>query len=179
MPNWPSRTSPNATKNPKISGVIPPTIRPSAISSRRGLAARDFLRGSLGVAAIAATVSPLALMAADKARAEGTSQFAFKEIEAGSDENHRVADGYDADILIRWGDPVLSGAPAFDPLNQSAAGAAPAIRIQQRLSRLLPHAGCGQPVAPRSARCQSRIHQRGTDVPRPRPAGRQVRRSPK
>jgi len=82
---------------------------------------RDFLRGSLGAAAIAATVSPLALLAADEARADVKSRFAFNEIAAGSDENHHVAEGYDADILIRWGDPVLPGAPAFDPANQSAA----------------------------------------------------------
>ena len=48
-------------------------------------------------------------------------RFPFKEVAAGVDEKHHVAEGYDADILIRWGDPVLPGAPAFDPLKQTAA----------------------------------------------------------
>ena len=87
---------------------------------------RDILRGALGVAAIAATVSPLALAAAQSAaRAEraqaNDTRFHFKEVTAGSDEKHYVAEGYDADILMRWGDPVLAGAPAFDPMKQSAA----------------------------------------------------------
>jgi secreted PhoX family phosphatase len=100
----------NLSDNPTLGDII---------AARFGR--REFLRGGLGVAAIAATVSPLALMAADQARADVKSRFAFNEIEAGSDENHRVAEGYDADILMRWGDPVLPGAPKFDPANQSAA----------------------------------------------------------
>lgn len=80
---------------------------------------RDVLRGALGVAAISATVSPLALLAARNARA-ATPVFDFKEVAAGVDETHHVPEGYDADILIRWGDPVVPGAPAFDPMNQTA-----------------------------------------------------------
>jgi len=81
---------------------------------------RGFLKGSLAVSAIAATVSPMALMLADEARAAAGSAFTFDEIEAGVDEKHHVAAGYDADVLIRWGDPLFADAPAFDPLKQSA-----------------------------------------------------------
>src|SRR5690606_22586729 len=85
---------------------------------------RGFLRGSLAATAISATVSPLALLAADEARAEGTvegSAFDFPEVEAGVDANHHVAQGYDADVLLRWGDKVFADAPEFDPKNQSEA----------------------------------------------------------
>ncbi len=83
---------------------------------------RNFLQGSLAVSAIAATVSPVALMSADEARAAGKagSAFNFNEIEAGVDAKHHVAEGYNADVLLRWGDAVLPGAPSFDPLKQSA-----------------------------------------------------------
>jgi uncharacterized protein len=103
----------NLSENPTLGEII------SERYSRR-----DILRGALGVTAIAATVSPLAIATAERARAQArntTPSFNFKEIAAGSDENHYVAEGYDADILIRWGDPVLDGAPAFDPLRQTAA----------------------------------------------------------
>ena len=81
---------------------------------------RDIMRGALGFTAIAATMSPLAF-AAGRARAQtAASEFDFPEIEAGVSRTHMVADGYDADILIRWGDPVLKDAPAFDPANQTA-----------------------------------------------------------
>ncbi len=82
---------------------------------------RSFMRGSLAVAAIATTVSPLAILTAEDARAEGLSSFDFKEIEAGVDQTHHVAEGYDADILLRWGDKLFADSPDFDPLKQTAA----------------------------------------------------------
>ncbi|ANP86348.1 PhoX family protein [Rhizobium leguminosarum] len=83
---------------------------------------RSFLQGSLAVSAIAATVSPIALMSADEARAADNkgSAFNFSEVEAGVDHKHHIAEGYDADILLRWGDAVLPGAPQFDPAKQTA-----------------------------------------------------------
>jgi secreted PhoX family phosphatase len=89
------------------------------IISRR-FSRRNFLQGSLAVSAIAATVSPLALMTAEKARAAGGSAFSFAEVEAGVDANHHVAEGYDADVLLRWGDGLFADSPEFDPRNQTA-----------------------------------------------------------
>ncbi len=78
---------------------------------------RDVLRGALGVTAIAATMGPLALTGSARA---ATPSFSFHEIDHGVDGTHRVAGGYTADVLLRWGDPITSGAPEFDPMNQSA-----------------------------------------------------------
>ena len=77
------------------------------------------LRGALAVTAISSISGP-AILAASRPAAAATPTFAFEEIQAGVDENHHLAPGYKAEILIRWGDPVLPGAPAFDPLNHSA-----------------------------------------------------------
>ncbi len=100
----------NPSLNPTMGEIIGKRF------SRRG-----FLQGSLAVSAIAATVGPVALMSADKARAAGGSAFSFTEVEAGVDATHHVADGYDADVLLRWGDALFSDSPAFDPLAQTAA----------------------------------------------------------
>jgi secreted PhoX family phosphatase len=102
-------TGRNDSANPTIGDVI------AARFDRR-----DVLRGALGTVAIAAIVGPAALAAAP-ARASDEPRFKFAEVTAGVDSDHHVADGYDADVLIRWGDPVLPGAPAFDPHHQSAA----------------------------------------------------------
>jgi len=107
----------NDSANPTMGEII------AARMSRR-----DVMRGALAVTAASAAIVPMALetakaQTATPASAVGantTPSFNFKEIAAGSDETHHVAEGYDADILIRWGDPVVPGAPAFDPQKQSA-----------------------------------------------------------
>lgn len=83
---------------------------------------RDVVRGMLGVAAISSVVSPaLVLAACSDDAADAGEAFPFKELASGVDETHHVAEGYDAQILLRWGDPVFADAPAFDPRRQSAA----------------------------------------------------------
>nr|WP_156315352.1 PhoX family phosphatase [Mesorhizobium japonicum] len=99
----------NPTDNRTMGDII------AARFSRRG-----FLKGSLAVSAIAATVGPLAMIAADDARAAEGSAFKFDELEAGIDDKHHVAPGYDADVLLRWGDPLFADSPEFDPTKQSA-----------------------------------------------------------
>lgn len=125
----------NPSGNPSIGDVI-------AARYHR----RDILKGALGVAAIAATVSPLALAASQKAHA-AVAGFKFKEVAAGVDERHHVAEGYDADILIRWGDAVLPGAPAFDPAQQSAAAQKQQFGYNNDYIGYLPMPGAANPSA--------------------------------
>jgi secreted PhoX family phosphatase len=79
---------------------------------------RDLMKGLLAATALSAIAGPLSL--ATRRAEAAASSFTFGEIAHGVDETHHVAPGYAADILIRWGDPVLADAPPFDPLKQSA-----------------------------------------------------------
>ena len=78
---------------------------------------RDALRGLLGVGAVAA-FSQIPLPAA--AQETGPSSLTFKELAHTLDAQQHVAEGYDMQVVIRWGDPVVAGAPAFDPANLTA-----------------------------------------------------------
>ena len=103
----------NPSRAPTIGDVI------AARMGRRGM-----LRGMLGVTAMSMAAGGLtqALMSSTAVAATAAdSQFKFKEVPHGVDDKHHLAEGYDAEIMIRWGDPVTAGAPDFDPLNQTTA----------------------------------------------------------
>ncbi|MGD9884106.1 MAG: PhoX family phosphatase [Reyranella sp.] len=78
---------------------------------------RDALRGLLGTGAAAAFSVP----AGANAQGAGPSSLTFKELAHTLDDRQHVAEGYDVQVLIRWGDPMLAGAPAFDPARQAGA----------------------------------------------------------
>ncbi|MFS8038214.1 PhoX family protein [Xanthobacter sp. AM11] len=91
------------------------------------------MKGLLGTAAVAllapAVLAPAvlapAVLAPRAARAGAApDRFSFPELTAAPDETIHVAEGHDAQVLIRWGDPVLPGAPAFDPAAQTPAAQA-------------------------------------------------------
>ena len=83
---------------------------------------RDVLRGMLGVTATTALFGTSALVAPRQARAKASkSRYVFDELTWGNDETHHVADGYDAKVLLRWGDPITADAPEFDVMNQTAS----------------------------------------------------------
>lgn len=80
---------------------------------------RDVLRGALGVSAAAALFGTSALTAADQAKAASGGSYNFTELKSGIDETHHIADGYNADVLLRWGDKIFADSPEFDPTNQT------------------------------------------------------------
>lgn len=91
--------------------------RPFATIMQVRLARRGVMRSLLGGAV------GMALPAAAARSAEGSS-LTFPETAPGVRPDHAVAEGYSTQVLIRWGDPILPDAPAFDPAHQNAAAQA-------------------------------------------------------
>jgi uncharacterized protein len=82
---------------------------------------RAVMRGTLGVAAAASLFGPALLAERATSAASAPDRFCFDEVQAGVDGTYHVAEGYRAEVLLRWGDPVFPDSPPFDPLQQSAA----------------------------------------------------------
>jgi len=101
--------------------LSPPTGDTIGAVIARRYSRRDILEGSLGVAAATALFGTAALSAAPGPAKAGSAAFAFRELANGIDGNHHVAEGYDADIVLRWGDPLADGLAAFDPRTLTGA----------------------------------------------------------
>jgi secreted PhoX family phosphatase len=104
----------------------PDTERSIGAVIARRFSRREMLKGSLGVTAATALFGASALNAGraeaqTQAQASGVAGAMFEELAAGVDERHHVAAGYEADVLLRWGDPLFPGMSPFDPRNQTGA----------------------------------------------------------
>lgn len=110
--------SENTPVNPRIAAGVA-TIG-DVIGQR--LSRRGFLGGLGAVSglALAGCAARPEGAAAPQAEAGAEPAFRFTELARGMDETHHVAEGYRADVLIRWGDPLFADSPAFDPSNQTA-----------------------------------------------------------
>jgi hypothetical protein len=87
----------------------------------RRLARRDFLKGAAASAA-ALAIAPAALESEAEAAAQGG--ITFSPIQLDTSDRVTVSPGYLSQPLIRWGDPLFPGAPAFDVNRQSASAQA-------------------------------------------------------
>jgi len=82
------------------------------------LTRRDALKG---LAAAAGTYGLFGCAATPTSGTASATTLTFTESGRFFDQTHHVAPGYQVQTLIRWGDPMHAGAPAFRPGQQTAA----------------------------------------------------------
>jgi len=79
-----------------------------AAISRRG-----FMGGVLAFGSVAAAMGA-SMLKGTTAMARQSGRFAFEQLAIQTDGTVHVPEGYTWDVLVRWGDPLFSDAPAFD-----------------------------------------------------------------
>ncbi|MET9965807.1 PhoX family phosphatase [Streptomyces sp. NPDC006356] len=107
-----SHDAPNRTLNPYIGDVIQHAL------SRRGA-----LKGAAVIALAAGAAGVGASAAAAPAQVSGGRPprgLDFTPVSPNTADALTVPEGYSQQVVIRWGDPVLPGAPRFDARKQSA-----------------------------------------------------------
>ena len=84
------------------------------------LSRRAMLRGFVTTAAVGVMGGTLTSRLALGAAENGPSTLTFTQPDHVILEDHQVAPGYRADVLIRWGDQLFADSPEWDPDNQTA-----------------------------------------------------------
>ncbi|HEV7933283.1 MAG TPA: PhoX family phosphatase [Actinomadura sp.] len=118
-----SHPAPNSSDNPYFGDLV------AAQVSRRGM----LRTGAIGALAVGASVTVPSAMAASgtpaapavPAKGAGPgARLRFTPVAPNSEDAVKVPAGYEAAVVVRWGDPVLPGAPAFSFDHQTAAAQA-------------------------------------------------------
>ena len=78
----------------------------------RAISRRGFLGGVLAFGSGAAVMGT-AMLKGTTALAQAGGRFPFTQIAAQTDGTVHVPEGYDWQVLVRWGDPLFSDAPEF------------------------------------------------------------------
>jgi secreted PhoX family phosphatase len=116
--------NPHADKGFALSNIIDSIVSKAL---KTDIKRRDFFKVSVGVTALStvgcAPLEPYQVKLPSEAglKTDG-SKFSFNEIPSGVDGDIHVPDGYDADVLISWGQALHKNMPDFDPYNQTLEG---------------------------------------------------------
>ncbi|MFF0759340.1 PhoX family protein [Streptomyces sp. NPDC003737] len=131
---------PNTSDNEYVGDVIA-----GALSRRSALRAAAVVTVATATGAATAVTVPQAA-AATAGRHGGAHTTAarglrFAPVAPNTADAVTVPDGYRQNVVIRWGEPILRGAPAFDPENQTAAAQAGQFGYNNDFLALLPVPG--------------------------------------
>ncbi|MFJ8189947.1 PhoX family protein [Streptomyces sp. NPDC096094] len=139
---------PNTSSNEYVGDVIAGAL------SRRSMmrAAAVVTVAAAGAGAVGVAGAPSAQAAPVAGRGHGTGHgkpstsrgargLRFTPVAPNTDDAVTVPEGYRQDVVIRWGEPILRGAPAFDPENQTARAQAGQFGYNNDFLALLPLRG--------------------------------------
>ena len=112
---------PNTTAHPHVRDVVASALQRRSVLRGAALGGGALvLGGTLGQGTAAAA----AAAAAPRVASRSLAQTSFRPVPPNKRDAVVVPDGFRHDVVIRWGDPVVAGAPAFDAQAQTAAAAA-------------------------------------------------------
>jgi len=108
--------APNPTENPYFGDIAT-----SALSRRGALKAGGALALAVGGASALSGTAAAAPGSPAEVAGRGVPGTDFTPVAPNKEDRVTVPEGYEQDIVIRWGDPVIEGAPEFDFHHQTGA----------------------------------------------------------
>ncbi|WP_406270947.1 PhoX family protein [Streptomyces sp. NBC_00191] len=135
---------PNTSDNEYVGDVIASALsrrsmmRAAAIVTVATAAGTATVIGAGGEQASAAPVGAADRHGDAQGRTDGARGLRFAAVAPNKDDKVTVPDGYAQNVVIRWGEPILRGAPAFDADKQTAAAQAGQFGYNNDFLSLLP-----------------------------------------
>ncbi|MFE0699340.1 PhoX family protein [Streptomyces sp. NPDC058872] len=129
---------PNTSDNEYVGDVI------AGVLSRRSAlraAAVVTVASAAGGAVVVGAAPEAAARPSKPERVDGARGLRFKPVAPNTDDRVTVPVGYEQNVVIRWGEPILRGAPAFDPEKQTAQAQAGQFGYNNDFLSLLPLRG--------------------------------------
>jgi secreted PhoX family phosphatase len=137
-----SHPVPNTSDNEYLGDVIAKAV------SRRGLfkggVAAGLVVGATGAVAAPAFAADADGSAASARWGRGPRGLDFDAVAPNREDAVVIPEGYEQQVVIAWGDPVLEGAPEFDPENQTPESQAGQFGYNNDYTALLPHPDGGR-----------------------------------
>ncbi|MEO3976617.1 PhoX family protein [Streptomyces sp. CAU 1734] len=112
-------------------------VRAAAVVTVAAAAGTALVTGPGAAPAQAAPAAP----PSGRGRADGARGLRFAPVPPNEHDTVTIPAGHDQAVVIRWGDPILRGAPAFDAENQTAAAQAGQFGYNNDFLSLLPLPG--------------------------------------
>jgi secreted PhoX family phosphatase len=134
--------APNTSANPYVGDVIATALSRRSVvtvAAAAGTAGTDVTAPS-AEAAPAVPATPQA-PTARKPKGRAARGLRFAPVAPNTDDTVTIPAGYSQNVVVRWGEPILRGAPAFDPENQTAAAQAGQFGYNNDFLALLPLPG--------------------------------------
>ncbi|KOG35005.1 PhoX family protein [Streptomyces resistomycificus] len=134
--------APNTSDNPYVGDVIAGALsRRSVMRAAAVVTVAGAAGAGVGLASPAAAAEKGTGGAGRHRPAKGARGLRFDAVAPNTADAVTVPDGYRQNIVIRWGEPILRGAPAFDPEKQTAAAQAGQFGYNNDFLSLLPLPG--------------------------------------
>ncbi|MEU6530819.1 PhoX family protein [Streptomyces sp. NPDC046928] len=129
---------PNTSANPYVGDVVA-----GALSRRTVMRAAAVVTAAAAAGASATVAAPRASAAEARAShashgSRGARGLRFTPVAPNTADTVTIPDGYAQNVVIRWGEPILRGAPAFDPGRQTAEAQAKQFGYNNDFLALLP-----------------------------------------
>ena len=133
--------APNTSANPYVGDVIATALSRRSVMRAAAVVTVAAAAGTAGT--VVAAPSAEAAQPAQPAQAKGKAArgLRFTPVAPNTADTVTVPPGYAQNVVVRWGEPILRGAPAFDPEKQTAAAQAGQFGYNNDFLALLPLPG--------------------------------------